>query len=107
MDGLQSRLVLARSRESLTKASATGAYASPPVRAFCLLRLNDINGHSGTGIVAQGIIYPNGWVSMCWLTDTASVTFYESIDVVKKLHGHDGATKVIVYSLAIIEEHEL
>jgi len=64
-------------------------------RQFWFERLEDLSGTSGTGIVAEGIVWSNGWVSLCWLTEDASVTWYESIEKCEKIHGHGGKTKIV------------
>lgn len=61
-------------------------------RLFWLVRKVDVTGISGTGRIAEGVVFSNGWVAMTWLTDTTSVVFYPNIDNVVKIHGHQGAT---------------
>jgi hypothetical protein len=63
-------------------------------RPFHLIRDTDVTGISGTGTVAAGVIWDDGTVSMRWLTYTASSSFYNSIEDVETIHGHQGATKV-------------
>lgn len=65
------------------------------MRTFKLDRHEDLSGNSGTGIVAEGVEFSDGTVALRWLTDTATSTFYNSIDDVMKLHQHDGATDVV------------
>ena len=65
------------------------------VRTFHLLRLEDESGVSGTGWVAEGAVFSNGWVALIWLTDTPSLNFYPSIEAVQSIHGHGGLTRVI------------
>jgi hypothetical protein len=66
------------------------------VRKFFLYRKDDESGVSGTGAVAEGIIFHNGWCAMCWRTEHNSIAFYESIDEVEAIHGHHGKTKVML-----------
>jgi hypothetical protein len=67
------------------------------MRKFFLLRHTDVNLNSGTGCVAQGVIFDQGGMcSMTWLTPFKTVTVFDSIVTVKKLHGHDGKTEVII-----------
>jgi len=66
------------------------------MRAFYLDRQTDVHGISGTGRVAQGVVFDNGWVAMTWLTEHTSVTFYTSIEEVIAIHGHNGKTLVIM-----------
>jgi hypothetical protein len=65
------------------------------VRTFHLLRLEDESGVSGTGWVAEGAVFSNGWVALIWLTDTPSLNFYPSIQAVESIHGHGGLTRVV------------
>jgi hypothetical protein len=65
------------------------------MKLFELRRDEDETGVSGTGVVAQGVIFDNGRCSMTWLTDHTSTAVYESIDDVKAIHGHQGKTRVV------------
>jgi hypothetical protein len=65
------------------------------VRTFHLLRLEDESGVSGTGWVAEGAVFSNGWVALIWLTETPSLNFYPSIQAVESIHGHGGLTRVV------------
>ena len=65
------------------------------MKLFELRRKEDATGVSGTGTVAQGIIFDNGKVSLCWLTQYTSVAVYDSIEEVIKIHGHEGKTRVV------------
>jgi hypothetical protein len=66
------------------------------MKKFYLLRHEDVHNNSGVGVVAEGIVFDNGMASMTWLTKYKTVTTFESITVVKKLHGHDGKTQVVI-----------
>lgn len=66
------------------------------LREFYLLRKEDVSGTSGTGIVARGVILESGKAVMEWLTLHTSVCIYNSIEDVELIHGHDGATEVVV-----------
>jgi hypothetical protein len=63
---------------------------------FELRREVDDTGISGTGTVAQGVIFDTGWCALTWLTKHTSCAFYISIDEVIKIHGHDGKTKIVI-----------
>jgi hypothetical protein len=65
------------------------------ITTFHLHRLEDESGISGTGCVAEGAVFSNGWVVLVWLTDTPSLNFYPSIDVVEAIHGHGGMTRIV------------
>jgi hypothetical protein len=64
-------------------------------RRFHLLRLEDVHGVSGTGVVAEGVQFTNGTVVMTWLSHLTSVAMYHSIDVLERIHGHDERTVVV------------
>lgn len=64
-------------------------------KRFVLLRHEDISGISGTGIVAEGVLFPRGNAVLEWQTDMSGIEFFDDIDKVLKVHGHDGATEVI------------
>jgi hypothetical protein len=65
------------------------------IRRFVLNRNDDESGNSGTGAVAVGTQYPNGKVSLTWLSHMGTMGWYDTIEVVKGLHGHGGKTEVI------------
>jgi hypothetical protein len=49
---------------------------------------------SGTGAVADGVQFANGFCALTWKSEFASVAIYHSIDVLEKIHGHEGRTAV-------------
>lgn len=65
------------------------------MRRFYLERAVDKTGTSGTGKVAEGVVFACGRVAMTWLSHYGSVNFYDNVQVVKTLHGHEGATQVV------------
>jgi hypothetical protein len=65
------------------------------MRRFYLDRQEDATGVSGTGKVAEGVVFTNGWVALTWLTQHTSVVFYPSITDVEFVHGHGGKTKIV------------
>lgn len=64
-------------------------------RRFTLVRSEDVSGTSGTGVVAEGVEWSNGWVNIHWLSQLGSVEMCESMKVVIAIHGHEGKTKVV------------
>jgi hypothetical protein len=62
------------------------------VRRFYLQRDADASGISGTGVVAEGVVFTNGRVVLTWLHGIQSIVIHASIDHVITLHGHDGRT---------------
>jgi len=63
-------------------------------KLFYLQRIQDSSGVSGTGRIAQGVIFDNGKVALTWLSDTPSTAIYDSIGDVRTIHGHEGQTEV-------------
>lgn len=64
------------------------------MRCFVLNRKEDATGISGTGIVAEGVVFSNGWVALTWLTEFTSVVFYPALEHVEAIHGHGGKTTI-------------
>lgn len=65
------------------------------MKRFNLLRIEDVSGVSGRGVVCQGVVFDNGTVALAWLTDIPSHEIYPNIEGVKATHGHDGKTEVV------------
>jgi hypothetical protein len=65
------------------------------MKKFHLLRTEDESGVSGTGVVAEGVIFENGTCALSWLTKYSSFGFYPNMEVLKAIHGHHGKTKVV------------
>lgn len=73
--------------------------ALPPVTAqpFILRRHNDVTGVSGTGIVADGVLFPAAGKSRAvvrWRGERGSTVVWDHLGHVKEIHGHDGATVI-------------
>lgn len=68
------------------------------MRKFWLERDVDESGISGTGQVAEGVIFSDGRVAMRWLTANmpSSTVLYDGITDVVTIHGHNGSTRVVV-----------
>ena len=67
------------------------------MRRFYLNRKEDVTGMSGTGRVADGVEFENGQVALTWKKEFPSVTVFQSISTVEKLHTHNGKdpTKIV------------
>ena len=61
---------------------------------FVLVRDEDVTGVSGTGVVAEGIIFTSGEVVIHWLREPFSMGLYQSLEDVIFIHGHGGRTKM-------------
>ncbi|MFJ3923050.1 hypothetical protein [Streptomyces sp. NPDC090022] len=64
-------------------------------RRFHLLRHADVSGVSGTGIVADGILWPDGTASLRWRGERPSTVHWDRISDAKAVHGHGGATEIV------------
>ena len=64
-------------------------------RRFVLDRKEDITGTSGTGTVAEGVMFSGGKVALHWFSHYGAVNVYDSIEVVRVLHGHNGNTQIV------------
>lgn len=67
----------------------------PEPKLFQMWRNSDQTGNSGTGRVADGVVFHNGWVVLCWRSDVAgsnslhghaSTAFYPNFKAFELLH---------------------
>lgn len=63
-------------------------------RRFQLFRKVDHTGVSGTGTVADGVVWPDGTVAIRWRGPYTSTVIRPSLDDTKKVHGHGGDTDI-------------
>lgn len=73
------------------------------MRLFDLVRDEDETGISGTGLVAEGVVFNDGVVAMRWLTDFRSTGIYSSIEDVQRIHGHGGKTRICYHGRELWE----
>lgn len=64
-------------------------------RLFQLERDVDVSGISGTGTVADGVVFPDGVCVIRWRGDRQSTVVWPSIEDVEAIHGHGGATRIV------------
>jgi len=66
-------------------------------RLFVLRRSQDVSGVSGTGIVADGVEFPDGIVALRWRGPNATSTAIHEggIASVEAIHGHEGRTEIV------------
>ncbi|QBI53462.1 hypothetical protein [Streptomonospora litoralis] len=68
---------------------------TPLPRRFALQRDHDVTGVSGTGIVADGICWPDGTAAVRWRGDRPSTVHWDhGMDSVETIHGHGGHTRI-------------
>lgn len=65
------------------------------MRRFYIQREYDVSGVSGLGIVAMGVEFPDGRVVMRWIVPPSSTSFWDCVDEVVAIHGHEGSTKMV------------
>jgi hypothetical protein len=65
-------------------------------RLFHLERDEDHTGVSGTGIVAEGVVFSTGRVALHWVSNGLSSTaLHDSLENLIAVHGHSGKTRVV------------
>jgi hypothetical protein len=65
------------------------------MRRFQLVRDIDETGVSGTGTVAEGVMFSDGTASIRWHGERASTVVWASIDDALAIHGHGGLTRLV------------
>lgn len=63
------------------------------MRRFLLIRDEDVSGVSGTGVVAEGVVFATGKVVLSWCSEYRSVTVYDTVSDLETVHGHEGRTR--------------
>lgn len=64
-------------------------------RRFVLDRTEDVSGVSGTGTVADGVVWPDGTVAVCWRGTHSSIAIWTDLVTAMEIHGHGGKTKAV------------
>ncbi|WP_411119009.1 hypothetical protein [Streptomyces sp. 058-1L] len=64
-------------------------------RRFYLQRNHDVTGASGTGRVADGVLWPDGTATLRWRGDRASTVHWDRIEDADAVHGHGGHTVIV------------
>lgn len=68
------------------------------MKRFVLDRAHDVSGISGVGVVAWGVEFPDGTVTLRWRASCAgwaSTVNWPCIEAVEEIHGHNGATRIV------------
>lgn len=65
------------------------------MQRFELHRDIDESGISGTGLVAEGVKFTDGKAVLRWRTKHQSTGFYDSMEDLDTIHGHDGKTRIV------------
>ncbi len=64
-------------------------------RRFHLQREHDVTGASGTGRVADGVLWPDGTATLRWLGPRASTVHWDQLADAVAIHGHGGHTHIV------------
>ena len=68
-------------------------------KRFALYRREDATGVSGTGVVATGVVWPDGHAALRWKADdhdaASSTSAWTSVADLLRVHGHDGLSEII------------
>ena len=65
------------------------------MKTFKLVRKEDVSGVSGTGLIAEGVIFHDGQVAMSWFGQLHTIEIAPDIDTITRIHGHEGRTEVV------------
>lgn len=65
------------------------------MRTFHIQRHKDCSGISGTGRVAEGVLFFDGTIALRWQTKTPTLSFFNSLADLEAIHGHDGASEIV------------
>jgi hypothetical protein len=65
------------------------------VRRFELHRQTDVSGVSGTGIVADGVLWEDGSATIRWRGDRPSIVHWQDIEHAHSVHSHGGFTEFV------------
>ena len=76
-------------------------------RIFHLQRDLDITGVSGSGRVADGVLWPDGTVTVRWRGDKPSTAMWGSLEHAQAVHGHGGATRIVFDDEVTVPEKDL
>lgn len=85
----------ARSEKLLT--SSPLAPLPSKIIPFYVVRHTDVNGNSGRGVVAEGVIFSDGKCVMKWLHQISSMSMFDSVDDLMAIHGHGGKTVMLMW----------
>jgi hypothetical protein len=64
------------------------------MRTFHVIRIEDVSGVSGTGVIAEGVLFSNGKVFVNWLSMHKIVEMADSVAEWQAVHGHEGRTQI-------------
>jgi hypothetical protein len=65
------------------------------VKRFIIRRHEDVTGLSGTGDVAEGVVFSDGSAAVRWNGEHRSTVFWEREESIVAIHGHVGKTEIV------------
>jgi hypothetical protein len=65
------------------------------MKTFKLIRKVDVSGVSGTGDVAEGVVFSDGQCVLSWYGQHHSINVYPSLEDMIYVHGHEGSTEAV------------
>jgi hypothetical protein len=68
------------------------------MKAFYLLRHEDVSGVSGEGVVADGVVFDDGVTVIRWRSgrpQAQSTVVWDNVEDAIAIHGHDGKTELV------------
>lgn len=65
------------------------------MRTFTMHRDLDVTGVSGTGVVAEGVIFDDGTTVVRWHGPRCSTVVWDTFMDAALVHGHGGATRFV------------
>lgn len=77
------------------------------MKRFEMHRREDDTGISGTGHIADGVVFDDGLVVIHWRTATPGTTVFSSLDDARAVHGHEGKTGFVFRDQAQKDEPEI
>jgi hypothetical protein len=74
-------------------------YSARTPKRFILYRRQDATGVSGAGVVATGVVWPDGHAALRWKADdheaASSTSVWSSVSDMMRVHGHSGLSEII------------
>ncbi len=95
-----------KSIDTIVEATKIIGLKMPGVQVFHLYRTQDESGVSGTGIVGDGVVFPNGWCFFVWRSATAGFEFFQTFEQFKFIHVDSHPTNGSVFRFSKIEENQ-
>jgi hypothetical protein len=64
------------------------------MRTFRLIRNEDVSGVSGTGEIAEGVVFHDGQTVLSWFGKYHTIEIFPHVDDLIDIHGHGGKTEL-------------